>query len=81
MCVRAFSLEKGIIVGLVPILLGALILASAVFAWKATDWGMLDTDQNLRTVISAATCVCVGTQIVFTSFILSLLDLKTDREA
>ena len=80
-CVRAFSLEKGIILGLVPILVGTVILLGAVFAWKATGWGMLDTDQNLRTLITAATCIGIGTQIIFTSFFMSLLDLQTDRDA
>jgi hypothetical protein len=77
-CVTLFSLEKGIIVGLMPILVGIGILLSAVFAWKATGFGMLDTDQNLRTIIAAATFVGIGTQLVFMSFIMSLLDLKTD---
>ena len=80
-CVNFFSLEKGIIAGLVPILVGFSILLSATFAWKATGFGILDTDQNLRTLITAATFVGLGTQIVFTSFLLSLLELKTDRES
>jgi hypothetical protein len=79
--VQFFSLEKGIIIGLIPILIGLTILASAAFAWKATGFGMLDTDQNLRTVITAATSVGIGTQIIFTSFLMSLLELKTDRES
>jgi len=79
--VRLFSLEKGIIVGIVPILMGMGILLGAIFDWKASGWGTLDTDQNLRTLITAATFVGIGTQIIFTSFLMSILELKTDREA
>jgi len=79
--VRLFSLEKGILAGLVPILVGMVILIGAIFDWKATDWGTLDTDQNLRTLITAATFVGIGTQIIFTSFLMSILELKTDRAA
>jgi len=78
--VGLFSLEKGIVVGLMPILIGIGILLEAIFTWKASGWGTLDTDQNLRTIITAATFVGVGTQIIFTSFLMSLLELKTDRE-
>jgi len=80
-CVGWFSLEKGILVGLAPILVGIVILLDAIFAWKATGFGMLDTDQNLRTIIAAATFIGIGTQIIFTSFLMSLMELKTDRES
>jgi hypothetical protein len=80
-CVNLFSLEKGIIVGLVSILIGILILVGATFTWKQAGWGMLDTDQNLRTIITAATFVGVGTQVVFTSFLLSFIELKTGKES
>jgi glycosyltransferase involved in cell wall biosynthesis len=79
--VKLFSLEKGIVLGLIPILIGFIILLAATWAWRATGFGMLDTDHNLRTIISAATFVGVGTQIIFTSFLMSLLELKTDRDA
>jgi fucose permease len=75
---RLFSLEKGIIMGLVPILVGIFILLRAIFIWKATGFGTLNADQNLRTIITAAIFLGVGTQIIFTSFFISLLELKTD---
>jgi glycosyltransferase involved in cell wall biosynthesis len=77
---RLFSLEKGILIGVLLILAGITILVATILAWKATGFGMLDTDQNLRTLIAAATFVGVGTQIIFTSFLLSLVELNTDRD-
>jgi glycosyltransferase involved in cell wall biosynthesis len=79
--VNLFSLEKGIVVGLIPILIGIGILFEAIYNWKTSGWGTLDTDQNLRTIISAATFLGIGTQVIFTSFLMSLLELKTDRDA
>jgi len=78
---KLFNLEKGIIMGLIPILIGIIILLRAIFTWKDSGFGMLDTDQNLRTIITAAIFLGVGTQIIFTSFFISLLKLKTDRTA
>lgn len=80
-CFRLFNLEKGIIMGLIPILLGSIILLRATFIWQAAGWGMLDTEQNLRTIITAATCVGIGTQMIFASFFMSVLELKTDKDA
>lgn len=80
-CFRLFNLEKGIIMGLIPILLGLVILLRATFIWKEAGWGMLDTEQNLRTIITAATCVGIGAQTIFTSFFMSVLELKTDKDA
>jgi glycosyltransferase involved in cell wall biosynthesis len=77
-CFQLFSLEKGIIMGLAPILIALIILLRATFIWKAAGFGMLDINQNLRTIITAAIFFGVGTQIIFTSFFISLLELKTD---
>jgi hypothetical protein len=74
---RVFTLEKGIAVGALVLLAGLALLAWAVFAWEQTGFGMLPYADNLRRVVTASTLIAVGLEIVFSSFFLSVLGLKT----
>ena len=75
---RIFTLEKGIIFGLLVLLGGIILLARAVWIWKQANYGILpSTGENLRRLIPAATLVVLGIQIIFSSFFMSALGLKT----
>jgi hypothetical protein len=73
-----FSLEKGIILGLLLLLLGLGLLGHALWVWKEAGFGLLPFGENLRRLIPAVTLIAVGIQIVSSSFFLSILGLKTD---
>jgi glycosyltransferase involved in cell wall biosynthesis len=73
-----FSLERGILVGALTCAIGASFLAAAVLKWKAAGFGQISYPESLRLVIPAVTCMTLGVQIVFSSFFLSILDLKHD---
>ena len=73
-----FSLERGIGVGLLAFIVGLGFLAAAVWKWKAADFGHLDYAESLRLVIPAVTCLTLAVQAVFSSFFLSILELKHD---
>jgi hypothetical protein len=75
---RYFSLEKGIILGLLLLLLGLGLLGHALWVWKEAGFGLLPFGENLRRLIPAVTLVALGIQIVSSSFFLSILGLKTD---
>jgi hypothetical protein len=73
-----FSLERGIVAGLVIFTGGLGFLAAAIVAWRAVGFGHLSYPQSLRLVIPAVTCMTLGVQTIFSSFFLSILELKHD---
>ncbi|MEJ0088396.1 MAG: glycosyltransferase family 2 protein [Limisphaerales bacterium] len=75
---KTFTLEKGLVFGLLVLLGGIGLLARAVWIWQQKDFGMLpSTEENLRRLIPAATLVVLGIQAIFSSFFMSALGLKT----
>jgi glycosyltransferase involved in cell wall biosynthesis len=74
---KFFTLEKGIVAGLVILLAGMVLLAHALWIWRQAGYGLLSPEDNLRQLIPAITLVVVGVQAVFSSFFMSALGLKT----
>ena len=74
---KMFTLEKGIVVGLLVLLGGVILFLRAVWIWKQTGYGDLPYADNLRRLIPAATLIIVGIQSIFCSFFVSVLGLKT----
>jgi hypothetical protein len=74
---RYFSLEKGIVLGLLLLLLGLGLLGHAFWIWKKARFGNLPFGENLRRLIPAVTLIALGIQTVFSSFFLSILGLRT----
>ncbi len=72
---KFFSLEKGVLLGLVIFLTGLAKLVIAVLFWKAVHFGAMSYPESLRQVIPAITFIMIGIQIVFSSFFLSFLSL------
>ena len=73
------TLEVGVAVGLLLVLLG---LAGTV--WALTDWGgrsfgPLEPTETLRIVIPSSLALSLGVQIVLTSFFLSVLGMRRKR--
>jgi hypothetical protein len=52
---------------------------AAVFTWSRAGFGALDVRHTLRMVIPSVTAMCLGGQIVLTSFLLSFLSLRRRR--
>ena len=72
-----FSLEIGILVGLLLLIIGIAGSVSAVLYWgEAASFGRLDPSVSLRIIIPSITGVIVGMQTIFASFFISFLDLK-----
>lgn len=74
-----FTLERGIWVGLALALVGLFQLGHAVFIWRAAGFGPLPTADTLRLVIPATTCIASGVQLIFASFLISILRLPHSR--
>jgi hypothetical protein len=73
---RWITLEVGLIVGAVGVLIGIAGSIHALGFWGEHSFGQLNPSQTLRTVIPAVTCLTLGCQIIFSSFFLSVLGLR-----
>lgn len=74
---KLFSLEKGIALGGVTLLFGMGRLLYALWLWREVGYGILPYADNMRRLIPAATLIVLGIQIIFSSFFMSVLGLKT----
>jgi len=73
-----FTLEKGLVAGLLTWFSGAALLLHALWIWKRAHYGVLPSmEDNLRRLIPAATLMILGVQGIFSSFFMSVLGLKT----
>jgi glycosyltransferase involved in cell wall biosynthesis len=77
---RVITLETGIAIGALMVLVG---LAGAVYAlsgWGARSFGDLDPQRTLRLVVPSALALTLGFRIVLSSFFLSVLGLGHEPE-
>jgi glycosyltransferase involved in cell wall biosynthesis len=75
---KFFTLEKGILAGLLILLVGLAMFLRALWLWKLSHFGPLPAmNDNLRRLIPAGTLMVLGVQTVFSSFFMSVLGLKT----
>lgn len=70
------TLESGLIVGLTLLIAGLLLSLYSLGDWSAHSFGSLDPTKVLRLVIPAATAMMLGSEIVLSSFFLSVLGLR-----
>jgi glycosyltransferase involved in cell wall biosynthesis len=74
---RLFSLEKGILLGLVLVGFGGALLLTAIARWAAVHFGSLDSDElTPRLVIWSVVATTLGIQTIFNSFFISVLGLR-----
>ncbi|WP_426417212.1 glycosyltransferase family 2 protein [Aestuariirhabdus sp. LZHN29] len=69
---RRFTLEKGLVLGLLLLLGGIIGSLSAVWVWGGED---LNPAQMMRLTIPSLTALAVGAQLILTSFFLGILGL------
>jgi len=75
---KTFTLEKGLIAGLLVLAGGLAMFLRALWLWKQAHFGLLpSTEENLRRLIPAGTLIVLGIQTIFSSFFMSVLGLKT----
>jgi glycosyltransferase involved in cell wall biosynthesis len=73
---RYITLETGLAVGSLLLLMGLGMSIYAVTSWRANLYGALNPSEILRLVIPAVTLIMLGLQTVLSSFFLSILGLK-----
>ncbi|AXQ31796.1 glycosyltransferase family 2 protein [Solimonas sp. K1W22B-7] len=75
-CLRLFSLERGILLGLLVFGGGLSLALLSVNLWLAANMSTLDPASMMRVAIPSVTFMLTGAEIVFASFILSFIDVK-----
>jgi hypothetical protein len=76
---RYITLEVGVVVGLVLLLMGFGGTFLAVRDWSTATFGPLDPSRVLRIVIPSSLALTMGCEIVLVSFFLSILGLRLRR--
>jgi len=80
---RLFSiitLEVGLLIGSILTLSGLGLLIGALVYWANSGFGELSYPKSLRLVIPAVTSLILGVQVIFSSFFMSILGLKTKKQ-
>ena len=67
------TLERGLVLGIVLVLVGLAGTLWAVFGWRAADFGPLSPSTTMRLAIPSVTALTAGFQVLFMSFFLGLL--------
>ncbi len=73
---EVFSLEAGLITGLLVALAGLALYVVGVVIWSRAGFGPLDYQRVLRVVIPGTSLLIVGVQVFFSSFLISLLGIR-----
>jgi hypothetical protein len=73
---KIVTLEAGLLLGSCLLVLGAAILAYALFLWHAAGFGNMSPTRLLRLTLPSATAFMLGVEVIFASFFLSLLGLN-----
>jgi glycosyltransferase involved in cell wall biosynthesis len=73
---RLFSLERGLVVGLVLLALGGAIEARIVYGWVASGYGEL---MAVREVVIGMALMALGVQTLFASFLVGLMQVQRER--
>lgn len=76
---RWATLERGLLISGLAILLGAFLLGHAVNEWRLADFGALDYGRNMRWVIPGVTITALGVQLFLSSFFISMLGIQRRR--
>ena len=71
-----FSLERGIITGIILILAGVYLVIDLFVKWAEIDFGPIpDMSASFRILIPGLTLVSIGVQTVFASFFVKMLNM------
>lgn len=76
---QRITLEHGVVVGIVLVLLGIGGSVAAVYGWAERGLGPYDPGTAMRLVVPSVVALALGAQTIFSSFFLSLLGMPTKQ--
>jgi glycosyltransferase involved in cell wall biosynthesis len=71
------SVERGLVLGLLILLLGLAVAASQVIRWGDAGFGNLDADQTIRVAIPASLGLLIGFETILSSMFIGILSIRT----
>jgi hypothetical protein len=75
---RIFSLERGILLGLILGMTGFSLAVYSVESWANTRLSALDPATMMRVAIPSVTLMLAGAEIIFASFLLGFIDVRAN---
>jgi len=76
--VSRFSLERGIVLGVVVAVAGFILAAYSLWIWVSTGFSALEPRDVMRIAIPSLTLSVIGIELVLSSFVLSFLMWNLD---
>ena len=73
---KFFTVEKGILFGVILFIIGLVWSIMAVNVRAKNSYGILEADKMMRLTIPAFTAIVVGIQMILSSFFLGILQIK-----
>ncbi len=73
------TIDRGCIFGGISLLASLGMALGAVFNWAGSNYGAMDPTALMRLAIPSVVLACAGLQIMFTSFLLALLQQPTAK--
>lgn len=75
-----FTMNKGILIGACLVFLGIAGAIASVVIWSDTGFGNLTPEHMFRLTIPVLILIVCGIQLMFNSFFLGILEIKTKKE-
>lgn len=77
--IEKFSVDGGVFVGVLLMLIGIALSIMAVVFWKSTGFGTLLPEEVMKITIPAVTLIVLGVELIFSSFFIGVLNIRTNR--
>jgi hypothetical protein len=75
-----FTMNKGIFIGFILLLMGIIGAIVSLVIWSDTGYGNLIPEDMFRLTIPVLILVVCGIQLMFNSFFLGILEIKTRKD-
>ncbi|HPJ03224.1 MAG TPA: glycosyltransferase family 2 protein [Candidatus Limiplasma sp.] len=74
--IETFTANKGVLIGLILLVLGIAATIAAFAIWGQKGFGALNPQQMMRITIPAVVAICIGLQLIFGSLFMEILNVK-----
>lgn len=74
-----FTVEKGVVIGVVLTLMGLIATIVAFVIWGNNSFGSLQPESIMKITIPATTLIAIGIEMIFASFFLGILEIERKK--
>ncbi|MEO1815670.1 MAG: glycosyltransferase family 2 protein [Acetobacterium sp.] len=74
-----FTVEKGVVIGVILTLLGIVATIFAFVIWGNNSFGNLQPESIMKITIPATTLIAIGIELIFASFFLGILEIERKK--